>query len=247
MSAPTLSLIIPTLNEAAALPGTLASIDQMTGTRPEVIIADAGSTDATVEIARNAGAKVVTGLQKGRARQMNAGAEQATGEHLCFLHADTLAPPDMAKTIADTLTKRGTACGGFVSIMRGPDRTRWATSAHNYLKTYYAPALFRPVSFLRGARLLFGDQAIFCRASSFHAIGGYDPDQAIMEEADFLLRLVRAGEGRVRQVHRLIYSSDRRVAAWGGLGANLKYLEIGILWGLGMPSEKLALRYRDVR
>ncbi|MEL6567976.1 MAG: TIGR04283 family arsenosugar biosynthesis glycosyltransferase [Pseudomonadota bacterium] len=247
MSAPTLSIVVPTLNEAKALPEMLASIAAMDPPALDVVVADGGSTDETVALAREAGIVVLENVRRGRAAQMNAGAKAARGDHLCFLHADTPAPRDLAKTIQATLERQETACGGFVSIMRGPDRTRWVTSAHNYLKTYYAPALFRPISFWKGARLLFGDQAIFCRSEDFHAIGGYDDTQSIMEEADFLLRMVRAKRGRVRQIHRLIYSSDRRVSAWGGLGANLKYLEIGVLWGLGTPPDKLAKRYRDVR
>ena len=242
-----LSIVIPALNEAAALPATLASIAAMSPAPKEVILVDAGSSDETLAIAEAAGAITLTSPQKGRAAQMNAGAARATGSHYCFLHADTLAPPDLATTVATTLADRKTACAGYVSIMRGPERTRWFTSAHNYLKTYYAPALFRPWLFLRGGRLLFGDQAMFCRADDFHAIGGFDASITIMEEADFIIRMVREGRGRVRQIHRLIYSSDRRVAAWGGLTANLKYLEIGILWGLGISSDRLAKRYGDVR
>ncbi|MEM9738936.1 MAG: TIGR04283 family arsenosugar biosynthesis glycosyltransferase [Pseudomonadota bacterium] len=247
MPAPGLSIIVPTLNEAKALPQTLASIAAMEPPALETIVADAGSTDQTVSLAREAGVRVLTNLRRGRAAQMNAGAAAATGDRLCFLHADTPAPKDLSRTIQTTLENRQTACAGFVSIMRGPDRTRWVTSAHNYIKSYYAPALFRPVSFVRGVRLLFGDQAIFCRSQDFHAIGGFDPEQTIMEEADFLLRMVRARRGRVRQIHRLIYSSDRRVAAWGSIGANIKYLEIGILWGIGIAPDSLAKRYKDVR
>ncbi|MEM0986325.1 MAG: TIGR04283 family arsenosugar biosynthesis glycosyltransferase [Pseudomonadota bacterium] len=242
-----LSIIIPTLNEAKALPATLKSIARMQPGGCDVIVVDAGSTDETVTVAKAAGAKVIENAPRRRAAQMNIGARQAREENLVFLHADTPAPLDMAATIAATLADQGTAAGGFVSIMRGQEKTRWLTSAHNYIKSYYAPLIFRPVAFVRGVRLLFGDQAIFCRARDFRAIGGFDPETPIMEEADFVLRMVRSGRGRIRQIHRLIYSSDRRVAVWGGLKANLKYLEIGILWGLGVPGKRLHHRYPDVR
>ncbi|MEL6257810.1 MAG: glycosyltransferase [Pseudomonadota bacterium] len=242
-----LSIIIPTLNEEIALPDTIAAIEAMKPPPKDVILVDAGSDDATVAIARTAGFTVLIDAPRGRAAQMNAGAKIATGAHFCFLHADTPPPADMATTIDATLARPGTACAGFVSVMRGPNKTRWVTTGHNYLKTYYAPLLFRPLSFLRGARLLFGDQAMFCRAEDFRAIDGFDANLAIMEEADFILRMVRQGRGRIRQIHRLIYSSDRRVAAWGGLSANLRYLKIGVLWGLGVRSEILAASYQDIR
>jgi hypothetical protein len=89
---------------------------------------------------------------------MNRGAEVATGEILCFLHADTLVPDDLVTVIEKTLADPTVACGGFISLMAGRDSTRWGVTLHNYLKTYYAPLLFRPHLFFRGLRLLFGDQ-----------------------------------------------------------------------------------------
>ncbi len=242
-----LAVIIPALNEAAALPATLSSLAAMDRPAAELIVVDGGSVDETRVIAADAGATIVDWAPPNRAGQMNAGAAAATADHLCFLHADTLAPRDLEATIAAALADPRTACGGFVSVMRGPRKTRWATTAHNYLKTYYAPLLFRPLSFARGARLLFGDQAMFCRRADFEAVGGFDARQAIMEEADLCLRFVREGRGRIRQIHRLVYSSDRRVEKWGGLRSNLTYFYIGAMWGIGAPSRRLARAYEDVR
>ncbi|MEO0981930.1 MAG: TIGR04283 family arsenosugar biosynthesis glycosyltransferase [Pseudomonadota bacterium] len=247
MAAPRLSIIIPALNEEAALPATLARLAALDPAPHEILLVDGGSTDRTTALAREAGLTVLNHAPPGRAGQMNAGAASATGDHLAFLHADTLPPIDLAATIARTLANPRTACAGFVSVMRGPRQTRWLTTTHNFIKTWYAPLLFRPISFARGARLLFGDQLIFCRAGDFRAIGGFDPNQSIMEEADFILRMVRAGRGRVRQTPRLVHSSDRRVAKWGGLRANLRYIEVGVKWGLGADSSRLAARYEDVR
>ena len=114
-----------------------------------------------------------------------------------------------------------------------------------HIETYYAPLLFRPHLFFRGGRLLFGDQVIFCRREQFAAVGGYNGDLPIMEEADLLIKLVRFG--RVRQVNRVVESSDRRVAAWGFWKANGIYLAIGILWGVGYSPEKLKRWFADIR
>ncbi|MGB3617105.1 MAG: glycosyltransferase, partial [Catalinimonas sp.] len=178
--------------------------------------------------------------------QMNAGAARATGEVLCFLHADTSLPDDALDVIQHTLADPRVAAGGFVSLMRGPTRTRWATSLHNYLKTYYAPLFYRPRRFFfKGARLLFGDQVIFCRTEQFRACGGYDDALPIMEEADLLLRLNDLG--RILQVDRVVESSDRRVAKWGFWRANAIYLYVGFLWGVGYSPEKLKRVYEDIR
>lgn len=241
-----LSIIIPSLNEAEALPATLKHLSALSPAPHEIILADGKSTDATLAIARAAGLDLIHVHPAGRAGQMNMGAAKASGNQLCFLHADTYLPPDFVTLAERVLEDESIALAGFVSIMCG-EELRWLTTAHNYLKTWYAPLLFRPIGFLRGTRLLFGDQAMICRKADFDAIGGFDPAQIIMEEADLCERMVKAGRGRVRQVHRKVWSSDRRVAAWGPLRANLTYLYIGILWGLGAKPERLIKAYEDVR
>jgi hypothetical protein len=145
-----------------------------------------------------------------------------------------------------TLADPQVACGGFISLMVGETTTRWGVSWHNYLKTYYAPLLFRPhLFFLKGLRLLFGDQVMFCRRTDFWHCGGFDPNLPIMEDADLCLKLVR--RGRIRLLNRIVQSSDRRVAKWGSLKANLIYLWVGFLWGLGVSATYLKRFYADLR
>lgn len=242
-----LSIIIPTLNEEAALPATLASVAALTPPPHEVIVADAGSDDRTVEIAQAAGVQVLTGLAPGRAGQMNVGACKAVGDQFCFLHADSEVPSDFVCLVDDVLQDPDTALAGFISVMRGATGVRRITTAHNFIKTWYAPLLFRTLSFFRGARLLFGDQVIVCRRADFEAVGGWDPHQKIMEEADMCLRMVRGGYGRVRQVPRKVWSSDRRVAEWGFWRANFTYLYVGLMWGFGAKPDRLSQHYEDVR
>ena len=88
---------------------------------------------------------------------------------------------------------------------------------------------------------------MFCRREDFNAIGGFDTAQTIMEEADLCQRMVRAGRGRVRQVNRKVWSSDRRVASWGVLKANLTFLYVGLMWGFGADPKSLARHYEDIR
>lgn len=241
------TIIIPALNEAAALPATIANLRTLSPHPAEIILVDGGSSDETCAIAKSEGIKIIKLQVPNRAAQMNAGAAIAASDMLCFLHADTRLPTDFVDLACNTLSRKSTALAGFVSVMRGAKKVRRATTAHNYIKTWYAPLLFRPLSFLRGVRLLFGDQVMICRKADFDAIDGFDPEQTIMEEADFCLRMVRAGRGRVRQIHRKVWSSDRRVAKWGPLRANFTYLYIGMMWGLGRAPDKLARHYADVR
>ncbi len=255
------SIIIPTLNEANYLGRTLQCLHQLQPPPGEILIVDGGSTDGTVAIAEDLSQhcpvdqapgggtvpiRILQVDQAGRSYQMNVGAAQAQGDILCFLHGDTLVPDDAIAIIQKTLADSETSCGGFISLMAGPWQTRWGISLHNALKTYYAPLLFRPyLFFVRGLRLLFGDQVIFCRRHDFRACGGFDPKQPIMEEADLCLKLCRLG--RIRQVNRVVQSSDRRVAAWGPWKANLIYLTIGILWSIGVSAKTLKRFYAEVR
>ncbi|MBC7969092.1 MAG: TIGR04283 family arsenosugar biosynthesis glycosyltransferase [Verrucomicrobia bacterium] len=243
---PRVSIIIPTLNEAAVLGRTLRCLSVLDPPAWEILAVDGGSQDETVAIAQTTSTTVIHSDQAGRSIQMNRGAEIATGDILCFLHADTLVPDDAIAVMTRTLANPAIACGGFISLMAGTETTRWGVSLHNYLKTYYAPLLFRPyLFFFKGLRLLFGDQVMFCRRGDFWACGGFDPALPIMEEADLCLKLLPYG--RIRQVNRVVQSSDRRVAKWGTFKATAIYLYIGFLWGIGASAATLKRFYEDIR
>jgi rSAM/selenodomain-associated transferase 2 len=240
------SIIIPVLNEASCLDRTLRYLQILDPPAHEIIVVDGGSTDDTIAIARHYSTILATTDRPGRAAQMNRGAELATGTTLCFLHGDTCVPDDVVTVITATLADTAIAGGGFISLMTGSDTTRWLTSLHNSLKTHYAALLFHPYRYFRnGLRVLFGDQVMFCRRQDFWDCGGFDERLPIMEDADFCLRLSRLG--RIYQVNRCVQSSDRRVAGWGTLKANLIYLAIGSLWGMGVSAQWLKQFYDDVR
>jgi rSAM/selenodomain-associated transferase 2 len=240
----TVSIVIPTLNEASCLERTLRLLSVLDPPALEILVVDGGSSDGTVEICESLGIPVIT-AQRGRSIQMNAGAEVARGDILCFVHGDTWVPDDLVAVVVETLADPGISCGGFISLMVGPGVTRWGVSLHNYLKTYYAPLLFKPLLFFKGLRLLFGDQVMFCRRNNFWKVGGFDPEIPILEEADLCIKLVQCG--RIKQVNRIVQSSDRRVAKWGSLKATAIYLWIGFLWGFGVSPAYLQKFYRDIR
>ena len=209
----------------------------------EILLVDGGSMDGTIEIARSAGWRVLA-AERGRALQINLGVKGARSELVCVLHADTLPPTDMVAVIERTLDDPRTALASFTPVIRGPQRTRWVTTAHNWAKTWYAPLLTRPHLFLQGVRLLFGDHAMFFRRAEFLALGGCNPGDAVMEEADLCVKF--ATLGRIRMVPRMVETSDRRIAAWGPLKANWIYFKVGMLWAFGLRS-RMAKHYPDVR
>lgn len=239
----TTTIVIPMLDEAAVLPRLARSFAALDPPPAEIIAVDGGSSDASVEIARAAGWRVMT-APRGRAAQVNHGVAEARTPNVCVLHADTLPPDDMIAVIERTLADPGVALAGFTVIIRGPDKTRWGTSFHNWIKTWYAPLITRPHLFVRGVRLLFGDHAMFFRRALFLEAGGFDTRVAVMEEAGLCIRMARLG--RVELLSRVVQTSDRRIAAWGPLKANLIYFKVGLLWAAGMR-EGLARRYPDIR
>lgn len=238
------AIVIPTLDEAKALPRLarlLVALDPMPA---EVIVVDGGSRDGTADLARGLGLRVIEHGEASRAGQINRGVAEARSDLVCVLHADTLPPDDMVAMICRTLADPKVALAGFTPLISGPDRVRWVTSFHNWIKTWYAPLIMRPHLFVRGVRLLFGDHAMFFRRADFLAAGGCDPGMTVMEEADLCVKLARFG--RVRLVNRVILTSDRRIAAWGELKANWIYFQVGIRWALGLR-RRLGDRYPHIR
>lgn len=237
------ALVIPTLDEATTLPRLSRVLAALDPPCAEVIVVDGGSADGTAALARDLGLRVVE-HRCGRAAQINRGVAEAASPLVCVLHADTLPPDDIVAVIRRTLADPRVALAGFTPLLSGPDKVRWATSFHNWIKTWYAPLFFRPHLFMRGVRLLFGDHAMFFRRDQFLALGGCDEGAAVLEEADLCIKLARFG--RVRLVNRVVLTSDRRVAVWGEWRANWIYLQVGVRWALGFK-KRLGDRYPHVR
>ncbi len=192
---PELSVVIPTLNEAAGIAETLDSLR-----RPgiEVIVADGGSTDGTGRIAAAHGARV-TIATRGRGPQLNAGAALARARRLLFLHADTRLPPDYPEVVARVLADEGVAVGAFRFKVDRPDWLLRAVEAGVRLRC----AVFRTP---------YGDQALFMRADVFRALGGY-ASTPLMEDVDIVRRAKSLGD--VHIIREAAITSARRWAAAG--------------------------------
>ncbi len=218
---PRYTLIIPALNEAGTLNDTLASIAAAADT--ELILVDAGSSDATPDIARAHAARVIVS-DPGRARQMNAGGAHARGDLLLFLHADTRLPFAWREHVQRAMQQPGVIGGAF---------RLGFTDARLTLRAIEAGANFRS----RWRRLPYGDQAIFLRRTTFQRLAGYR-DLPVMEDYEFIRRLRRTG--RVRIASASVLTSPRRWLRHGTIRTTLLHQLMILAWHLRISPARLA-------
>jgi rSAM/selenodomain-associated transferase 2 len=221
-----LSVVIPTLNEAATLGITLAALAGAPVLR-EVVIADGGSSDATVAVARAAGALVVA-APRGRGLQLAAGAAAASGRWLLFLHADCRPENGWAAAVAAFAARSQTACcaGYFDFALDDP--------------TAPARRLERLVA--RRCRLLalpYGDQGLLIARSLYDAIGGFAP-LPLMEDVDLARRL---GRRRLARIGLCAVSSARRYRRDGYRRRMLRNLACMTLYFAGVPAAHIRRLY----
>lgn len=221
-----LSVIVPTLNEEEYLAETLEAIPR----GAEVIVTDGGSADETVHLARRHGARVVSG-DRGRARQMNRGAETSSGDVLLFLHADCILGPDAMDAIGAALENPNVVGGSFQMAIRDAG---WA------LRVVAATANARA----RWLRTPYGDQAIFVRRRDFEALGGF-PEIPFMEDVAFVRLLKRRGE--LACVKATVTTGARHWQRLGPAATTMLNWMVVTLYLLGVPAETLEPHYRRWR
>jgi rSAM/selenodomain-associated transferase 2 len=222
---PQLSVIVPTLDESAALGATLRRAGEADGV--EIIVADGGSRDATRGVASAAGAAVLV-VPRGRAAQMNAGAAAARGRILLFLHADTLLPAGYADAVRGALDDPAVVAGAFRF------RTDGSGAA---MRIVEGLANFRS----RVLRWPYGDQGLFMEKRVFGEMGGF-PAYPVMEDFELVRRLRR--RGAVVAVDAPALTSARRWRKLGVLRTTLLNQLIIFGYLLGVPPERLRGWYR---
>ena len=218
---PELSVIIPTLNEAAALPTLLDQLQRQEGLGCEVVVADGGSSDATVALAQQAGARVVS-APRGRGAQMNAGARVATGAHLLFLHADSqLTSTLQLREALDALKGRsaidGPRCAGHFAlsfVRRRPGHALF------YRTLEEKTALNRPGT-------INGDQGLLLSADYFRQLGGFDERLPFLEDPLIAARIFAGGRWIV--LPGALLTSARRFESEG---ACRRYTVMALIMGL---------------
>lgn len=186
---PRVAVIVPALNEADVLPSTLAPL---LAEADEVIVADGGSTDCTVAVARARGARVIEGA-RGRGAQMNAGARGADAELLVFVHADTLLPEGWSADVRATLGDPRVVLGAFAFAT---DSRRRSMRVVERLVALRCALAHTP----------YGDQAYFLHRETFEALGGF-AEMPLLEDYDFVRRAKRLGRVRTLAKRRAITSA----------------------------------------
>jgi rSAM/selenodomain-associated transferase 2 len=222
---PTISIIIPTLNEAENITATLKSAHA--GADVEIIVVDGGSSDGTAQLVRAFGVRLLC-IAGGRAKRVNAGAREASGDVFLFLHGDTRLPERFDQHVLEVLANPGTVAGAFALGIDGSEIG---------LRAIEKLANFRSRFF----QMPYGDQAIFLSSPLFTALGGV-PDMPIMEDYVFVKRIKR--KGRVAIAPVAVSTSSRRWLRMGILKTTLINQVILLAYFLGIDNDRLARWYR---
>jgi rSAM/selenodomain-associated transferase 2 len=223
-----ISIIIPTFNEADSIAALLSYLGQATAGEAalEILVVDGGSADATVQLAQQAGAAVLASPRKGRAAQLNYGAQRARGEILYFLHADSYPP------------------SGFVAEVR-------RAVAQGYGAGCYRLAFDHPHWFLRFSAwctrlsltaVRFGDQSLFVRRDLFGRLGGYREELLVMEDQEIVGRL--RAQAPFRLLPRAVTTSARKYLDNGVFRLQSIFALIVVLYRLGVSQRRLVQLYR---
>lgn len=220
-----ISVIIPTLNESENIAATLFGLRDAENV--EVIVVDGGSGDKTIEIAKMIGIFTIHDAN-GRACQMNAGANNTSGEILLFLHADTFLPAGFEEDVRAALEQSNVVAGAFTFTIDGDGL---GLRVIEKLANFRSKKMHRP----------YGDQAIFIKKEIFHKIGGF-PEFPIMDDYKFVRRLKKRGEIVTLPTHAS--TSGRRWKKRGLFKTTIINQAVIIGYHLGIPPTRLAKWYR---
>ena len=227
-----ISVIIPTLNAEATLPGTLGALvpAAVAGLVREVLVVDGGSSDRTRDIVEHAGANLVQ-ASPGRGHQLKTGAARARFPWLLFLHADT--------ALASGWEHEASA------FMRGVDRQELPVAAAAFRFALddkgARPRVLERLVALRCAtlRVPYGDQGLLIPKRLYEAISGYRP-LALMEDVDLVRRL---GRGRIVLLRTQAVTSAERFRREGYMRRGARNLLCLTLWVMGVPIHVIARIY----
>lgn len=221
-----IAVIVPTLNEEALLESFLSDLLGREGDF-RVTIADGGSSDRTLEIARRFPAVRRVRAERGRGCQMNAGAREATEDILLFLHADTFLPADAFRLIGKALADPEVVGGCFRLAFDRDDP---------WLRTY---SFF---SRINHSLFTYGDQGLFMRREVFQRIGGFR-EMPILEDVEIQDRLRRSG--RFVKLRQPVVTSARRFVRYGPVRQQVLNVGIVLLYNLGVSPARLKRLYAE--
>jgi len=230
-----ISIIIPILNEAATICKLLSHLIQTTNSKDsieEIVIVDGGSIDKSRETIQNFSntqstiIKVVSS-EKGRAKQMNKGAAEASGDILYFLHADSFPPNGYDQHIINEI-RQGNEAGCFRMKF---DSNHWWLRFLGWLTQF------------ESKRCRGGDQSQFITTSLFKEIGGYDEAYVVYEDNDLVDRLFAIDKFVI--IPKYVITSARRYREVGVWRLQYHFLNIHMRRWLGASSEDLYRYYKE--
>lgn len=222
------SIVVPTLNEEAAIAETLQTLQALPGEK-EILIADGGSEDRTAAIAAELGVRVVA-CQGGRGRQLRTAATEAKGDVLWFVHADTRPEPGALEAIGNALRSSSVIGGNFSLVFVG--------------EHYSAGQMTAIYPYLRWLGLSYGDAGIFIRRSVYDAMGGCRP-YPLFEDLDLVRRMKR--HGRFVHLDARIFTSARRFTGSRYARVWALWIALQVLYWAGVSPYRLARWYRHAR
>ena len=225
------SVVVPMLNEAAALPVLLAHLRQLQADGAEVVLVDGGSHDDSVMLARSAGFTVVE-AERGRACQMNAGARHAHGDVLLFLHADTRLPDGAVQQVTQALA----------AVSQGHAAVWGRFDVHITGQSPWLRMVARMMNLRsRLTGIATGDQAMFVLRGAFEACAGF-PEQPLMEDIELSRRLKRVS--RPACLRARATTSGRRWESRGVWRTIVLMWRLRLAYWLGASAESIAKAYR---
>jgi len=227
-----LSIIIPTLNEGKYLPSLLRSIKRQNfKERYEIIVADAGSTDKTIKIAKSFGCKVIKGGLPARGR--NEGAKIARGEDILFLDADLNLPENFLKESLKEFKARKLDVASFGLRPRGGKKI---------VKIGFDLLYNRPIA-LSQKFLAHGAMAILVKKNIFEKVGGFDERIKLAEDHYFTRQAFKIGKFGVIKSTK-VYIAMRRFEADGYLLTLFKYFLCQLFMLSGKPVKSNIFKYK---
>ena len=225
-----LSIVIPTLNEEETISTALAALQSLRRRGVEVIVVDGGSEDSTIRLASPLSDQAIV-ARRGRASQMNAGARQANGDKLLFLHSDTVLPKDALEAIDQAFIAPGCVWGRFDVKIESPLRFLTGVAFMMNLRS-------------RWTGIATGDQAIFVKRSAFDQIGGF-PAISLMEDIALSKSLKRLSLPAC--IRAKVTTSGRRWEKNGIIRTVLLMWRLRLAYFWGADPSGLAERYRHAR
>jgi rSAM/selenodomain-associated transferase 2 len=225
-----LSVVIPCLNEAEGIAGFLTALQPLRMRGAELIVADGGSTDGTLELARPLADQALS-APRGRAAQMNHGAAVAAGDVLLFLHADCRLPDEADVHVLRRLAATDRVWGRFDVQLAG---------RHPMLRVIASAMNTRS----RWTGIATGDQGLFVRRNTFEAAGRY-PDIPLMEDVALCKQLKRFGPPLC--LPERIIASARHWEKHGVAATILLMWRLRLAYSLGADPRRLAARYAPHR